>query len=147
MEGIWRAGVTLDSLRARGTGTLVERLGIELTELGPDYLTGTMPVDDRTCQVMRLLHGGASVALAETLGSVAANAANQAPDRALVGLEINANHIRSVPDGGQVTGTARPLHIGGKTQVWNIEIVDQQARLVCVSRLTMAVVAWPARKN
>ena len=140
MDSIWRDGVSLEFLRARRIGTLAEHLGIDLTELGPDYLVGTMPVDHRTCQPMRLLHGGASVVLAETLGSLAANAANKIPDRGFVGLDINANHIRSVPEGSQVTGTARPLHIGGNTQVWAIEILDPQSRLVCVSRLTMAVV-------
>ena len=146
MDTIWRDGVSLEFLRGRRAGTLAEHLGIDVIELGPDYLVGTMPVDQRTCQPMRLLHGGASVALAETLGSLAANAANKIPDRGFVGLDINANHIRSVPEGGQVTGTARPLHIGGTTQVWGIEIVDQHSRLVCVSRLTMAMVKRPARR-
>jgi 1,4-dihydroxy-2-naphthoyl-CoA hydrolase len=144
MDSIWRPGVSLELLQARRAGTLAEQLGIELTELGPDYLVGTMPVDHRTCQPMRLLHGGASVALAETLGSLAANAANRLPDRSFVGLDINANHIRGVPEGGTVTGTARPLHIGASTQVWSIEIVDAQSRLVCMSRLTMAVMQRPA---
>ena len=144
MDSIWRAGVSLDVLRARRSGTLAEQLGIELTELGPDYLVGTMPVDQRTCQPMRLLHGGASAALAETLGSLAANAANQVPDVAFVGLEINANHLRAVREVSRVTGTARPVHIGRSTQVWSIEIVDPQGKLVCVSRLTLAVVPRPA---
>lgn len=144
MDSIWRAGVTLELLRARRAGTLAEQLGIELIELGPDYLVGTMPVDHRTCQPMRLLHGGASAALAETLGSLAANAANHVPERAFVGLEINANHLRGVREGAQVTGTARPLHVGRSTQVWNIEIRDPQGLLVCVSRLTLAVVQRPA---
>lgn len=145
MDSIWREGISLEFLRERRLGTLVEHLGIDLTELGPDYLVGTMPVDHRTCQPMRLLHGGASVVLAETLGSLAANAANKIADRAFVGLEINANHIRSVRENSVVTGTARPLHIGGNTQVWSIEIVDPQSRLVCMSRLTMAVVPRAGR--
>ena len=144
MEGIWRVGVSLQVLRERRTGTLVEHLGIELIELGPDYLVGTMPVDHRTCQPMRMLHGGASVALAETLGSLAANAANHLPERAFVGLEINANHVRAVREGMHVTGTARPLHVGRSTQVWSIEILDPQGLLVCTSRLTLALVQRPA---
>jgi 1,4-dihydroxy-2-naphthoyl-CoA hydrolase len=107
MATLWRTDATLEVMRERCRNTLAEYLGIELTELGADYLTGTMRVDHRTCQPMRLLHGGASVALAETLGSLAANAANRDPERHFVGQEINANHLRPVPEGGLVIGTAR----------------------------------------
>ena len=118
--------------------TLAEYLGIELTELGADYLTGTMRVDHRTCQPMRLLHGGASVALAETLGSLAANAANRDPERHFVGQEINANHIRSAKN-GLVTGIATPIHLGKSSHVWEIKIYDDAEKLICISRLTVAI--------
>ena len=120
-------------------GTLAERIGIEILEIGPDFLRGRMPVDARTKQPMGLLHGGASAALAETLGSIAAKLC-LAPDKECVGLEINANHIRAARR-GFVTGTARPVHIGGRTQVWNIEIIDDDGKIVCVSRLTLAIIA------
>jgi 1,4-dihydroxy-2-naphthoyl-CoA hydrolase len=137
---IWCEGVTLEHFRALTADTLVAHLGIELTELGDDYLTATMPVDSRTCQLMRILHGGASVALAETLGSFAANGVVDTAKYACVGQEINANHLRPVPEGGRVIGTARPFHIGARSHVWGIEIVDERGRRVCVSRITMAVI-------
>jgi len=117
---------------------MVEHVGIVITEIGDDYLKGTMAVDHRTVQPMGILHGGASVALAETLGSIAANLVVDDAKKYCVGLDINANHIRSA-NSGMVTGTAKPLHIGSSTQVWGIEIVDEKNRLVCISRLTMAV--------
>ncbi len=117
---------------------MVEYLGIEITETGDDFLRGTMPVDKRTIQPMGLLHGGASVALAETLGSIAGNLVLDPAKKYAVGLDINANHIRSAKT-GIVTGTATPLHIGSTTQVWSIEIKDSQDRMICISRLTMAV--------
>ncbi len=137
---IWQDGVTLEHLRARAAGTLVTHLGIEFVELGDDYLTAIIPVDARTCQPARILHGGASVALAETLGSFAANSVVDTTKFACVGQEINANHLRPVPEGGTVTGTARPIHLGARSQVWGIEMVDERKRLVCVSRITMAVI-------
>jgi 1,4-dihydroxy-2-naphthoyl-CoA hydrolase len=140
MATLWRTDATLEVMRERCRNTLAEYLGFELTELGADYLTGTMRVDHRTCQPMRLLHGGASVALAETLGSLAANAANRDPERHFVGQEINANHLRPVPEGGLVIGTARPFHIGASSQVWGIELVNEQAKRICVARITMAAV-------
>lgn len=140
---LWREGVTLERLRQRVPGTLAEHVGIELTELGPESLTGTMPVDHRTCQPMRMLHGGASVVLAETIGSLAANAANHDDAYRFVGQEINANHLRPVPEGSVVTGVVRPVHVGKSSQVWNIEIRDQRGKLVCVSRLTTARIAAP----
>ena len=140
---IWREGVTLEMFNARTKNTLAEHVGIVLTELGPDYLRGTMPVDHRTCQPMRLLHGGASVVLAETIGSLAANAANKDLSKRLVGQEINANHLRGVREGSVVTGTARPVHIGLASQVWSIEIRNERGQLTCISRLTMAVINAP----
>ena len=116
-------------------------LGIVFTEIGEDFIRGTMPVDDRTRQPLGLLHGGASVALAETLGSTGANLCVD-DSRLCLGQEINANHVRSART-GTVTGTARPLHIGGRSQVWGIEIVDESGALVCISRLTMAVIPRP----
>ncbi len=113
-------------------------LGIVFTEIGPDFLGATMPVDARTRQPYGLLHGGASVLLAETLGSTAANLCTE-PGEICVGIEINANHLAAVRD-GLVTGTARPLHVGRRTQVWEIRIEDDLGRLVCVSRLTLAVI-------
>jgi 1,4-dihydroxy-2-naphthoyl-CoA hydrolase len=119
--------------------TLIGHLGMVFTEIGADFLRATMPVDARTHQPDGLLHGGASVALAETLGSTAAGMAVQAADYRVVGQEINANHVRGVR-AGLVTGTARALHIGGRTHVWAIEIVNADGKLVCVSRITMAVI-------
>jgi 1,4-dihydroxy-2-naphthoyl-CoA hydrolase len=136
----WPSEVTLEALNARSRGTLMEALGIEFTELGEGYLRATMPVDARTRQPYGLLHGGASVALAETLGSSAG--ALLAGGNAVVGLEINANHLRAVRQ-GTVTGTARPLHLGRSTQVWDIRIEDQTGQLVCISRLTLAVLPAP----
>ncbi len=136
----WPAGVTVDALNARSRGTLMEALGIVFTELGEGYLRATMPVDTRTHQPYGLLHGGASVALAETLGSSAG--ALLAGGNAVVGLEINANHLRAVRE-GTVTGTTRPIHIGRSTQVWEIRIEDEAARPVCISRITLAVLPQP----
>ncbi|MGZ3975720.1 MAG: hotdog fold thioesterase [Flavisolibacter sp.] len=135
---IWYRQFSLEDLKGRGLGTMVEHLGITITEIGDDYLKGTMPVDHRTIQPMGILHGGASVALAETLGSLAANYVVDNQIKYCVGLDINANHIRAARK-GLVTGVARPLHIGSSTQVWSIEITDEEDRLVCISRLTMAV--------
>jgi 1,4-dihydroxy-2-naphthoyl-CoA hydrolase len=140
---IWRRAQTLETLNLLGAGTMARPLGIVFTEIGEDFIRGTMPVDDRTRQPLGLLHGGASVALAETLGSTGANLC---VDESLVclGQEINANHVRSART-GVVTGTARPLHLGGRSHVWAIDIVDESSALVCVSRLTMAVIPRPRR--
>jgi len=119
----------------------MEPLGIVFTEVGHDFIRATMPVDERTRQPYGLLHGGASVLLAETLGS-SAGMLCVGDEEACVGIEINANHLRGVRE-GIVTGTARPLHIGGRTQVWEIRIEDERHRLVCVSRITLAVIARP----
>jgi len=137
---IWPEKLDLDTLIALGRNTMAEHLGMQFTELGADFLRGTLPVDHRTCQPLRLLHGGASVALAETLGSVAANAVLADRGSVCVGQEINANHLRSAHEGELVTGTARPFHIGATSQVWGIEIVNGRGQLVCVARITLAVV-------
>ncbi len=131
--------VTLEKLNAWRKGTMVEHLDIQLTEVGPDFLCGKMPVDHRTRQPMGLLHGGASLALAETLGSLGANLHIDLATQACVGLEINANHLKSVRD-GYVYGRATALHIGRSTQVWEIRISSETGDLVCVSRITMAVI-------
>ena len=136
---IWFAKPTIEVLSAGQAGLLSEHLGIEFTEWGDDYLRGTMPVEPRTRQPMGFLHGGASMVLAETLGSVAANYAVDPAKFRCLGQEINGNHLRPVTD-GLVTGTARPIHLGARSQVWGIEIRDPRERLVCISRLTVAVV-------
>ena len=139
---VFREGSNLESLNAMCRGTAMEPLGIVFTELGPDYLRATMPVDARTKQPYGLLHGGASVLLAETLGS-SAGMLCAGEGEGVVGIEINANHLRGVRD-GLVTGTARPVHVGRQTQVWEIRIEDERQRLVCVSRLTLAVIPLPS---
>ena len=136
---IWKQSVTPEQLNARNPGTLNEALGIRFTELGDDYVRATMPVDGHTRQPFGLLHGGASVALAETLGSVGAWLVLPQGGGRTVGLEINANHVRAVRE-GTVTGTARPLHLGRTTQVWEIRVEDAGGKLCCVSRITLAVV-------
>lgn len=136
---IFRRHATLDQLNALSRDTAMEPLGIVFTEIGRDFVRATMPVDARTRQPYGLLHGGASVLLAETLGSTAGGLC--VPEgKGCVGIEINANHVRGVRE-GIVTGTARPLHVGASTQVWDIRIEDERGRLVCVSRLTLAVIA------
>jgi 1,4-dihydroxy-2-naphthoyl-CoA hydrolase len=140
---IWRSPLSLETLNAGGAGTLMGPLGIEFTEIGEDFVRGTMPVDARTHQPYGLLHGGASVALAETLGSMGANMCVDSTRYLCVGQEINANHLKSVRS-GRVTGTARPLHVGARSQVWGIDIVNEAGALVCVSRLTVAVIQRPA---
>ncbi|MGB8635095.1 MAG: hotdog fold thioesterase [Rhodanobacteraceae bacterium] len=139
---IWKAPVNLEQLARDCENTMVAALGMRITEVGDDSVSGTMPVDHRTRQPFGLLHGGASVALAETLGSTAANlCCNPRRERA-VGLDINANHVRAAHS-GHVHGTARPVHVGRSTQVWEIRIVDDYQQLVCIARLTCAVVPIP----
>lgn len=135
---IWSSPVNLDDLNAYQHDTLVSRLGIRYTGIGEDWLAASMPVDARTKQPAGILHGGASVALAETLGSTGANLCVDRDSKLCVGLEINANHLRTMRE-GEVRGVTRPLHIGGGTQVWEIRISDAAERLVCVSRITLAV--------
>jgi 1,4-dihydroxy-2-naphthoyl-CoA hydrolase len=136
---IWRTLLTLEELNAGRAGTILEHIGVEFTQIGDDFVRGTMPVDGRTRQPFGLLHGGASVALAETLGSTGASMCIDAERYQCVGQEINANHVRPARS-GHVTGTARPVHLGGRTHVWSIEIANEAGKLVCISRLTMAVV-------
>ena len=136
---IWFKEPTTELLNKRGEDTLTTFIGIEVTKIGEDYIEGTMPVDKRTIQPLGLLHGGASCVLAESLGSIAANMALDTSKEYAVGLEINANHIRSATS-GLVTGKASPIHLGRKTQVWDIKIKNEEGKLTCVSRLTMAVV-------
>jgi len=136
---IWYRPYTLEELDRQSRGSLSEHVDIRFTEIGPDYVRASMPVDARTVQPFGLLHGGASVTLAETLGSVGANCVVDNARFFCVGQEINANHLRGVRS-GRVTGTARPIHIGGRSQVWEIRIEDDKGRLTCISRLTLAVV-------
>lgn len=136
--GIFKSGVTPEVLNSLSKNTLGDHLGIQFTKIGDDFIEATMPVDARTHQPMGLLHGGASVALAETLGSVAASLCVNDETQFCVGLEINANHIKGVRQ-GIVTGITRPIHIGKKTQVWEIRIENEQKELVCISRITIAV--------
>jgi 1,4-dihydroxy-2-naphthoyl-CoA hydrolase len=136
---IWKeSNIRIEQLQAYGHETLGGHIGIEFTEIGENYLKARMPVDHRTRQPYGLLHGGASVTLAETLGSVGSALVIDQTQSICVGLEINANHIRGVKE-GWVFGTAIPLHLGQGTHVWEIRIVDQQEKLVCVSRLTVAI--------
>jgi 1,4-dihydroxy-2-naphthoyl-CoA hydrolase len=137
---IWFGNPTIEDVRRASVG-LSLHLGIQFTEFGDDFLRGTMPVEARTHQPLGYLHGGASVALAETLGSVAANFVVDAAKFRCFGQEINANHLRPVSE-GLVTGTARAIHVGARSHVWSIEICDPRERLVCISRLTIAVVDW-----
>ena len=139
MSHIWfKKEFSLQKLQAMSAGTMGEHIGIEFTEIGDDYLKATMPVDHRTRQPYGLLHGGASVALAETLGSVASSLVLDTSVFICVGLEINANHIRSARQ-GLVTGIAVPIHLGSSTHVWDIKIYDERERLLCISRLTVAI--------
>ena len=137
---IWfEPGLTVAQLQPLSDNTMGQHLGMEFVEVGEDFLKGRMPVDHRTRQPYGLLHGGASVALAETLGSVAAAFVVDRSQYNAVGLEINANHLRGVRE-GFVTGIARPLHLGKTTHVWEIRIHDEKDKLVCVSRLTVAII-------
>ena len=138
---IWKRRPDAAQFSALGRGTLNEHLGMTCTDVGDDYIEVTMPVDARTIQVHGILHGGASVALAETLGSIASAYCIDDPEtHAPVGVEINASHLRPVPRGQTVTGRVTPLRIGRRMHVWNIEIRDAEGQLACVSRLTIAVV-------
>lgn len=141
MKAIWRSlNVSLDTLNELGENTMGDHLGMEFTEIGPDYLRMMMPVDRRTKQPYGLLHGGASVALAETVGSMASALIIDPEKQMCVGMEISANHLRAVKE-GYVHAIARPLHIGATSHVWDIRITDDQHKLVCASRLTMAILA------
>ena len=132
---IWITPLILEDVNLRAKKSLSEHLGIQFTEVGNDFLTATMPVDHRTVQPMGIMHGGASCALAETVGSAYCVDQNL---YVCVGLDININHIRPVKS-GSVKGIARPIHLGKKTQVWEIKIFNEQNKIVSVSRLTLAV--------
>ncbi len=143
MAAIWKNdNVTLDRLNVLSKHTMAEVLDIQFTAIGEGYLKATMPVDDRTRQPYGLLHGGASAVLAETIGSVASSLCIDTDKQLCVGLEINCNHIRGKKS-GFVTGMATPLHIGATTHVWDIKIHDENDKLVCVSRLTVAILKKP----
>ena len=137
-ERIFPEHVQLEALNEMNKGCLVDHLGIEFTEIGADYIEAKMPVDHRTKQPMGLLHGGASVALAETMGSIAATLQIDMKTQAVVGVEINANHLGSVRE-GYVIARVTPVHIGRSTQVWNIAIKNENGKKVAVSRITIAV--------
>lgn len=139
---LWSTPPDPATLNRMMANTLVSHLGIEITEVGEDFLRATMPVDARTHQPFGLLHGGASVALAESLGSIASSMCVDLNTQAIVGLEINANHLRAVRS-GVVTGTVRPIHVGRSTHVWDIRIENEAGQPVCVSRLTVAVIPKP----
>ena len=141
MSRIWFHPYTLEQVHFRQPSMLTH-IGLEFTEIGDDFLRARMPVDDRTRQPYGLLHGGASVALAETVGSTGANLVVDPEKYSCVGQEINANHVRGVKD-GFVIGTARPYHLGRTSHVWEIRIVDERDKLVCISRLTMSVLDQP----
>ena len=131
--------VSLETLRSLGKGTMTEHLGIEWVELGNDFIRAKMPVDHRTNQPYGLLHGGASCVLAETLGSVASHLIVNSSQFYCVGIEINANHIRSAKN-GYVYGVCSPLHLGSSTHVWDIRITNEEEKLICISRLTVAII-------
>lgn len=135
---IWFNKISLNDLMTRNKNTMSDHLGIEFIEMGDDYLTAKMPVDERTKQPIGIMHGGASCVLAETVGSIAANYCVDPTKNYCVGLDINTNHIRSIRD-GYVFATAKPFHLGRSTQVWGIEITNEQKQLISVNRLTMSV--------
>ena len=140
---IWFRPFTLDEIQSYSRGSMVEHLDLRFTEIGPDYLRGTLPVDGRTTQPFGRLHGGASVVLAETLCSVAASHCVYLERFHCVGLEINANHVRAARS-GRVTGTARPVHLGRQSQVWEVRLEDEAGKLTCISRITIAVLEGAA---
>lgn len=137
---IWFREPSVEEAGKMRAGTLLETLDIQITEVGDDYLCGTMPVDHRTVQPYGILHGGASVALAESLGSIAAHLVVDSSQYYSVGMEINANHLRPATK-GRVKGTATPIHLGRSSHVWSIEITNEVGKLICISRITMAIVS------
>ncbi|MCR9013722.1 hotdog fold thioesterase [Aquiflexum gelatinilyticum] len=136
---IFEPNISLEVLNSWGENTMTDFLDINFTKIGEDYLEATMPVNAKTKQPLGLLHGGANVVLAETLGSVAATLTIDTTKQYCVGLEINANHLKSVKE-GSVTGITKPIHLGKKTQVWEVKIYTDQGDLSCISRITMAVI-------
>lgn len=142
MSKIWKQPATLEGLNTLNHNTMGEMLGIVFTDIGDDYLTATMPANEKTVQPYRILHGGANVALAETLGSVASTLCIEDLNAEMgVGIEINANHLKSVREGGMATGVCRPIRVGRQVHVWQIEIRNEKGELSCISRLTVAIVA------
>jgi len=139
---IWNTEESLENVRKLEKGNILEHLEIELVEIGDDFVRGKMPVDHRTHQPLGILHGGASVVLAESLGSIASNLVVDSTKQYAVGMEVNANHLRPVSK-GYVHGTAKAVHIGRKSHVWSIEITNDEGKMVCMSRLTMMVVEIP----
>lgn len=139
MKRLFNPNVTIEAIQKLAPNTMMAHLGIEVTKVGDDFIEAKMPVDHRTHQPFGLLHGGASVALAETLGSIAAHCTVDDQTKYCVGLEINANHLKSVKS-GFVTGVTKPIHVGQRTQVWEIRISNEAGDLVCISRITMAVI-------
>ena len=137
---IWSREYTVEELNSRPIGHIGALIGIEFTEIGEDFISARMPVDERTFQPYGILHGGASVVLAESLGSVASNMIVDSEKQIGVGLEVNANHLRAVKS-GFVTGICKPIHIGGKTHVWDIKLYDDRGKMSCISRLTVAIIA------
>jgi 1,4-dihydroxy-2-naphthoyl-CoA hydrolase len=141
---IWKTPISLENIKDRGKGTMIDFLEIEFFEIGDNYLKATMPVNEKTKQPIGILHGGASCVLAETIGSMAANYAVDITQNYCVGLSITTNHIQSVRE-GYVSGTACPIHLGRSTQVWNIDIKNDGQKLISSTRLTMAVLTRPLR--
>lgn len=135
---MWKNKYTIEECNKMCENTIHESLGIKLTEIGPDFIKGTMPVDNRTVQPFRLLHGGASVVLAESLGSIASLMMIDHNKNISVGLDVNANHVRAMKS-GIVTGTAKPINIGGKIHIWEIKLTNEMDKLVCIARLTVTV--------
>ena len=136
---IWSKTYSVEELNGRPKGHIGELIGIEFTEIGPDFISARMPVNEKTHQPYGILHGGASVVLAESLGSVASNMIIDSDKYIGVGLEVNANHLRPVKT-GFVTGICKPIHIGGKTHVWDIRLYDDKGKMNCISRLTVAII-------
>lgn len=141
---IWFDNPNPEKFHDAHANTMSDHLGIEITELGDDYIKGEMPVDHRTVQPFRVMHGGASATLAETLASVGAQMTVDPAQKRCVGLSLNVSHIRAAPEGTKVVGVARPFHLGRTTQVWDIQITDEREKLTTVARLTLAVLNNPA---
>ncbi len=139
MESIWKRPTEISNLNKICENTAVSHLGILITELGPNTIKATMPVDRRTVQPAGLLHGGASMVMAETLGSLASGLCNDNPELVPVGIEINANHVKSVQS-GNVTGVVKPIHVGRSLHVWEILITNEKDQLCCISRLTVSLI-------
>lgn len=139
---MWKQPTDLALLNARNANTINEALGIVFTEVGKDYIVATMAATDKTVQPYRILHGGANVVLAESLGSIASTLClDDLATQVAVGIEVNANHLKSVREGGTVTATCRPIRVGRTLHVWQIEIRDEKGDLSCISRLTVSIVA------